>query len=60
VEQLADQRLDPAQRPALVNGEPLHQRPLPQFLFQPGPLMRQRPPEVTPELYGLVLVNDAE
>jgi hypothetical protein len=50
VEQLADQRLDPAQRPALVPGEPVRQRAFPQFLLQPGPLLgteplpRHRPP----------------
>ncbi len=31
VEQLADQRLDPAQRPALVPGEPVRQRPFAQL-----------------------------
>src|SRR5512142_592963 len=40
VEQLADQRLDPAQRPALVPGEPVRQRAFPQLLLQPGPLLR--------------------
>ena len=40
VEQLADQRLDPAQRPALVPGEPVRQRALPQLELQPGPLLR--------------------
>ena len=38
VEQPADQRLDPAQRPALVVGEPVRQRPPVQFGFQPRPL----------------------
>jgi len=40
VEQPADQRLDPAQRPALVTGEPVRQRAFPQLLLQPGPLLR--------------------
>ena len=43
VEQLADQRLDPAQRPALVPGEPVRQRALPQLGLQPGPLLRAQP-----------------
>ena len=43
VEQLADQRLDPAQRPALVPGEPVRQRALLQFGLQPGPLLRAQP-----------------
>jgi len=38
VEQLADQRLDPAQRPALVPGEPVRQRPFAQLGLQPQPL----------------------
>ena len=40
MEQAPDQRLDPAQGPPLVSGEPVCQRPLPQFQFQPGPLLR--------------------
>ena len=43
VEQLADQRLDPAQGPALVPGEPVRQRALPQLQLQPGPLPRRQP-----------------
>ncbi len=43
VEQLADQRLDPAQRPALVTGEPVHQRAFPQLSLQPGLLLRAQP-----------------
>jgi hypothetical protein len=43
VEQLADQRLDPAQRPPLIGGEPMRQRPLPQLGLQPGPLPRAEP-----------------
>jgi hypothetical protein len=43
VEQLADQRLDPAQRPALVPGEPVRQRALPQLELQPRPLLRAQP-----------------
>ena len=43
VEQLADQRLDPAQRPALVPGEPVRQRAFPQLGLQPGPLLRAEP-----------------
>jgi hypothetical protein len=42
-DQLADQRLDPAEGPALVPGEPVRQRPLPQFGLQPGPLLRAQP-----------------
>ena len=38
VEQLSDQRLDPAQRPALVPGEPVRQRPFAQLGLQPQPL----------------------
>ena len=51
MEQAPDQRLDPAQGPPLVSSEPVCQRPLPQFQFQPGPLLRaqllprHRPPE---------------
>ena len=40
MEQAADQRLDPAQGPSLVSGEPVCLRPLPQFQFQPAPLLR--------------------
>jgi hypothetical protein len=40
MEQLADQRLDPARRPPLVTGEPVCQRPFPELLLQPGPLLR--------------------
>jgi hypothetical protein len=40
VEQAADQRLDPAQSLAPVTGEPVRQRPLPQFQLQPRPLLR--------------------
>ena len=40
VEQPPDQRLDPAQGPPLVPGEPVRQRPLPQFQLEPGPLLR--------------------
>ena len=43
VEQLADQRLDPAQGPPLVPGEPVRQRALPQLQLQPGPLPRRQP-----------------
>ena len=43
VEQLADQRLDPAQRPALVPGEPVRQRALPQLELQPRPLPGAQP-----------------
>jgi hypothetical protein len=43
VEQLADQRLDPAQCPALIPGEPVRQRALPQLELQPGPLLRAQP-----------------
>ena len=39
-EQPPDQRLDPAQRPPLVIGEPVRQRPLAQLGLQPGPLLR--------------------
>jgi len=55
-EQLADQRLDPAQRPPLVTGEPVRQRPFPQLQLQPCPLLRaqllprHRPPG--PERFG--------
>jgi hypothetical protein len=42
VEQHADQRLDPAQRPAPVPGEPVRQRAFPQVGLQPGPLLRAR------------------
>jgi hypothetical protein len=31
MEQLPDQRLDPAQRPPLVTGEPMRKRPFPQL-----------------------------
>ena len=40
MEQPADQRLDPAQRPPLVMSEPVCQRALPQLELQPGPLLR--------------------
>ena len=56
VEQLADQRLDPAQRPPLVTGEPVRQRPFPQLQLQPCPLLRaqllprHRPPG--PQRFG--------
>ena len=43
VEQAADQRLDPAQRPPLVISEPVRQRPFPQLGLQPGPLLRAQP-----------------
>ena len=43
MEQLPDERLDPAQRPALVPGEPVRQRALPEFLLQAGPLLRAQP-----------------
>ena len=43
VEQLADQRLDPAQRPALVPGEPVRQRPFAQLGLQPRELLRTQP-----------------
>ncbi len=43
VEQAADQRLDPAQRPPLVMSEPVRQRPFPQLQLQPGPLLRAQP-----------------
>ena len=43
VEQAADQRLDPAQRPPLIGGEPVRQRPFPQFQLEPGPLLRAQP-----------------
>ena len=43
VEQAADQRLDPAQRPPLVMSEPVRQRPFPQLGLQPGPLLRAEP-----------------
>jgi len=43
VEQLADQRLDPAQRPPLIPGKPMRQRPLPQLGFQPRELPRGQP-----------------
>ena len=43
VEQAADQRLDPAQRPPLVMSEPVRQRPFPQLSLQPGPLLRAQP-----------------
>jgi hypothetical protein len=40
VEQLADQRLDLAQRPRLVPGEPVRQRALVQLGLQPRELLR--------------------
>jgi hypothetical protein len=40
VEQLADQRLDPAGSPALVTGEPVRQRAFAQLGFQPRELLR--------------------
>jgi hypothetical protein len=43
VEQLPDQRPGPAQRPALVAGEPVRQRSFPQLGLQPGPLLRAQP-----------------
>lgn len=43
VEQLADQRLDPAQRPPLVTGKPVSQRAFPQLGFQPRELLRGQP-----------------
>jgi hypothetical protein len=43
VEQLPDQRLDPAQRPPLVIGEAVRQRPFPQLQLEPGPLLRAQP-----------------
>jgi hypothetical protein len=43
VEQLADQRLDPAQRPALIPGEPVRQRPFAQLGLQPRELLRTQP-----------------
>jgi integrase len=43
VEQLPDQRLDPSQRPPLVTGELVRQRPFPQLGLQPGPLPRTQP-----------------
>jgi hypothetical protein len=43
MEELPDQRLDPAQGPPLVPGEPVRQRALAQLEFQPGPLLRAQP-----------------
>jgi hypothetical protein len=43
MEQAADQRLDPAQRPPLIGGEPMRQRAFPQLGLQPGPLLRAQP-----------------
>ncbi len=43
VEQLPDQRLDPAESPALVTGEPVGQRAFPQLGFQPRKLLRDKP-----------------
>lgn len=43
VEQLADHRLDPAQRPPLIAGEPVRQRAVAQFGLQPRPLLRADP-----------------
>jgi hypothetical protein len=40
VEQLPHQRLDPAESPALVTGEPAGQRAFPQLGFQPRKLLR--------------------
>src|SRR5438477_7390027 len=43
MEQLPDQRLDPAQCPPLVIGEPVRQRAFAQLILQPGPLLRAQP-----------------
>jgi len=43
VEQPADRRLDPAQRPPLVMSEPVRQRPFSQLGLQPCPLLRAQP-----------------
>ena len=40
MEQLPDQRLDPAESPPLVTGEPVRQRAFAEFGLQPGPLLR--------------------
>jgi len=39
----SDQRLDPAQRPPLIRGEPVRQRAFHQLGLQPGPLLRTEP-----------------
>ena len=43
VEQLPDQRLDPAEGPPLVISEPVRQRTFPQLELKPGPLLRVQP-----------------
>src|SRR4029079_17524629 len=43
MEELPDQRLDPAQGPPLLPGEPVRRRALAQLEFQPGPLLRAQP-----------------
>ncbi len=43
VEQLADQRLHPADSPPLVTGEPVRQRAFPQLGLQPRKLLRGKP-----------------